>query len=531
MTDPPARPRSVATRLLGRTVLVVISSAVLVASEIAARVVDGYRLTSLRLEASRDRERHPASTPDAGPQKWIGDYDALPYVKKVPVAAGVDPAWFAVPMAPLADLQPAADLVARMDRYKSGNDERANYEWNLKNVSGVVCRGEHPAFADLFKQLDNAFVFDPTDGSEEPPYRFLQHAQYSSQRQTNNFGWRGPDVALTKPADTIRLAFVGSSTTIGNHGFPYSYPEQVAFFLNRWTAARHPGISIDVINAGREGINSRSLPEVVRQEILPVEPDLVYYDYDGANQFWPGNFVMTPVAGLKPLTEPRPGWFASHSAVGARIGSVLGRTTGRGSEPPKPHLDLQWPADLDERDPNLSHPQLPVDLPQLLSDLEATRTALVPGGTELVVTSIGWLVYPGMALDPDRDAAILNTINTTYWPFSYAHIRRYLDFKTRVLRKYAAAHQLVFVDAAGSFPRDPRLFDDAIHTTRAGTRLQAWLVFNSLVPIIERRLAAQQWPRPATLRLSKHPAFNGRRLVPISQVRAACGNPGPSTHE
>jgi hypothetical protein len=122
-------------------------------------------------------------------------------------------------------------------------------------------------------------------------------------------------------------------------------------------------------------------------------------------------------------------------------------------------------------------------------------------------------------------------INTTYWPYSYAHIRRYLDFKTRALRKYAAAHQLDFVDVADSFPRDPRLFADAIHPTRAGTRLQAWMVFNALVPIVERGIAAGQWPRPATLHLSRHPAFPGRRLVPIAQVRAGCGNPGSSKHE
>jgi hypothetical protein len=122
-------------------------------------------------------------------------------------------------------------------------------------------------------------------------------------------------------------------------------------------------------------------------------------------------------------------------------------------------------------------------------------------------------------------------IDTAYWPFSYAHIGRYLDFKTRALRKDASAHQVAFVDVADSFPRDPRVFDDPIHQTRSGLRLQAWRVFNSLVPMVERRLAAHQWPRPATLRLVRHPAFNGRRLLPIAQVRPAYGTPDPSKHE
>lgn len=518
-------------RILGLVIVLVITGAALLAAEIAARIVDGYRLTTIRLEASHDRRPRTAPRGEGGAQKWNGDYDALPYAQKLPVAAGVDLGWFSEPLPAYDDLTTDPELVARTARYKAGFDERLNYEWNLEEVRAVVCRGDHPAFTDLFKQLDDAYMFDPIDGSDEPPYRFLQHARYSTHRQTNNFGWRGPDTPLTKPANTIRIAFVGASTTVGNHGFPYSYPEEIGFWLTRWAAARHPGIGIEVINAGREGINSRSMPAIVRQELRPVEPDLVYYDYDGANQFWPGNFVTTPVANFHRSEPPRAGWFATYSAVGARIGSVLRRAMTRGSEPPKPPLDLMWPPDLDERDPNLAHPQLPVDLPRLLSDVEATRQELVRNGSDLVVTTIGWLVYPGMVLDPDRDAAILNTINTTYWPFSYAHIRRYLDVKTRAIRKYAAAHQLGFVDAADSFPRDPRLFDDPIHLTRAGMRLQAWMVFNSLVPIIERRLAARQWPRLATLHLSKHPAFNGRRLVPIAQVREACGNPGPSKHE
>ena len=528
----PAEPApSSARRLIGIAVVLVITGAAVIAAEIAARLVDGYRLTTMRLDASRAPRPRIVPKIDPGAQKWNADYDALSYAQKVPVARGVDERWFSEPLPAYDDLKPDAELVERMDRYKGGIDERANYEWNLRYLSGVLCRGERPDVATAINQFADVFGFDPPEESEEPPYRFLQHARYSIHRQTNNFGWRSPDIALTKPANTIRIAFVGGSTTIGNHGFPYSYPEQIGFWLTRWAAVRHPGLSIEVINAGREGINSRSLPAIVRQEVLPVEPDLVYYDYDGANQFWPGNFVMTPVANLHPSTEPRPGWFATHSAVGARIGSVLRRTIARGSEPPKPHLDLVWPADLDERDPDLSHPQLPINLPQLLSDLEATRNALTPNGSQMVVASIGWLVYPGMVLDADRDAAILTMINTTYWPFSYAHIRRYLDFKTRALRKYAAIHQLDFVDMADSFPRDPRLFEDAIHPTRAGTRLQAWMVFNTLVPIIERHLAAHQWPRPATLHLASHPAFGGRRLVPIAQLRAACATPGRSQHE
>jgi hypothetical protein len=144
-----------------------------------------------------------------------------------------------------------------------------------------------------------------------------------------------------------------------------------------------------------------------------------------------------------------------------------------------------------------------------------------------VMTSFEWLVYPGMTLDPQRDAFLFDYLNTKYWPFSYAHMRRLLDFQNRVFRKFASVHGLDFIDIAGAYPRDPRLFDDAIHMTRAGAYLQAWIVFNGLVPVIERHLASHEWPRPDRHVLAHHPAFGERRLVPMTGIRAACASEQP----
>jgi len=51
------------------------------------------------------------------------------------------------------------------------------------------------------------------------------------------------------------------------------------------------------------------------------------------------------------------------------------------------------------------------------------------------------------------------------------------------------------------------------------------VVFNGLVPIIERRLASHEWPRPARHILARHPAFSGRRKVLRSEILAACDPP------
>jgi hypothetical protein len=515
-----------ARRTFGAIVVVVCSGMALGAAELAARIVDGYRLTSLRLEPVDGR--HPRAEPKLrlASKKWVGESDALPFVRDMPVAGGVDRDWFASPLPERHLVEPDPELAARMARYKGGADERANYEWNWQEVLAAVCRGEHADSSGILRQFADFFVFTPTDGSSEPPFRYLQHAAYTSGLKTNAFGWRGPEIPLTKSSGTIRIAFVGASSTGGPHGEPYAYPELVGLWLNRWASARHPGISFEIINAARDGVHSHSLPAVVRQELLPMEPDLVYYDYDGGNQFWPGDFVMTTLSPRprQTATESADGLLRCCSVVARRLARVLRGAIDSGAEPVKPPLDVQWPRDLDERDPDLAYPHLPLQLPQLLSDMDTAQREVADQGGVIAFASIASLVYPGMVLDPVGDRPTLTLLNTGYWPFTYGHIRRYLDFRTRVLRKYAAAHGLDFVDESSLFPRDARLFTDLVHLTRAGIHLQAWIVFNGIVPIIEPRLASREWPRPASRSLSAHPAFPGqRRLVSIATVRDACG--------
>jgi hypothetical protein len=525
MPDEASPRKPVAPRWLLRIVLVVAVTVIaLGGAEVITRIIDGYRLTSPRLVLSRNPLPPPESARRAESQKWWGRADAWPFVEKLPTAAGVDRSWFQAnpPERPLREPDP--DLAARARRYPRISLE-ANYEWNRNLVARAICRG-YDGYEVTFSQLEDLYVFDPTDGSELPTFRFLRNASYPSYLHTNNFGWRGRDIALNKPPRTIRIAFVGASTTVGFHAESYSYPELVGLWLERWAGARHPELSIDVINAGREAVNSRSLQAIVRQELIPVEPDLVVY-YEGANQFWPADFVGTPLPLRSRVSGLARGLLASYSAVGRRLENAVARAIEPGAEPVKPPMIVTWPHDLDEHDPDLAYSGLPLQLPRILADLETMRRELDVEGSRLMLTSFEWLVYPGMTLDSQRDAVLFAYLNKKYWPFSYAHMRRFLDFQNRVFRKYAAQHALEFIDVAGAYPPEPRLFDDAIHMTRAGMHLQAWIVFNGLVPVIERRLASREWPRPARRTLAAHPAFGDRRLVPITDLRAACGT---STH-
>jgi hypothetical protein len=485
-------------------------------AEIAARWWSGYGWHS-QLRVLRTVEQKLPSRS----AKWVRPDEASFYVERLPVAAGVERKWFSLePALRQAPLEPALDR-----RYwaHAGFELPSEYEWNRRYVVNALC-GESAAPLPIFSHVDDLFVFDPVDGQQHPAFRFLRSTHYPSGLLTNNFGWRGPDVALNKPAATIRIAFVGASTTIDPHGDRFSYPEYVGRWLQQWQRARAESLTFETINAGREGVASDSIAAIVATELVPVRPDLVVY-YEGSNQFWPADFIPSALPPRPTQLSKRLPWIDEHSAIAVQLRGLWNKLH-EGREPAKPSLTVAWPQSLDELDPPLDDPRLPVQLPVILRDLEKMRAALAAYGGTLMPSSFVWLVHDGLVLDRQRDAGLYSYLNESFWPFGYAHMRRLVDFENRVFRKYARAHALPFNDLASAYPADPRLFLDAIHMTPAGIKLKAWLVFQQLVPELERRIAAGTLPLADPGGRTAHPAFprGAAPLVRLDDLRRSCAS-------
>ncbi len=487
------------------------------AAEAIARVADGYAVASLPLVAVRS----PISQV-SDHAKWLDPQQARVYAADVRLADGVDAGWFALnpETPPPTPVDP--DLNRRYWR-AHGHELPAVYEWNQHFISAVLCNGDdssHPYLAGELQALDDMYVFTSKGGSLFPTYRFLRNAHYPSGLRTNSFGWRGPDIPFNKPPGRIRIAFVGASTTVDAHGDPFSYPEYIGRWLREWAATRHPSVSFDIANAGREGILSNSIAAVVRDELLPVRPDLVVY-YEGTNQFWPADFTPRPVVRALRALAPAV-TLTRYSALAVRWRERLERP-GTGQEPHKPAIAVAWPTDLDEFDPPLTDPRLPVQLPTILKDLDRIRHDLAAVDATLMPSSFVWLVEPDLAMKPDRDALILRELNDRYWPFSYAHIRRFVDFENRVFRKYARTYALPFNDLDAEYPRDPRLFVDTVHMTPAGVKLKAWIVFQHVVAAIEPQLRAHRLPHATGEPLTTPDWVNTpRHLEAIAALKARC---------
>jgi hypothetical protein len=493
-------------------VVAVATAAALAGCEMALRKFDGYSLRSVRLV------RRVAASP-------VTDTVLVhQYVDGAGVSPGVDRAWF--------DLDPdvASGAQADVDRdlldiyTRHGNNLRAIYEWNTEYLHWLACvepqtfEAEYPALGDLF-------VFSPPSGTRFPIYRFLRNARYPDGLVTNSFGWRGPEPSVHKADDVVRIVFVGASTTVNPHTDRFSYPEYIGRWLNHWAAVQHLGVRFDVLNAAREGIDSRSIAVVFSEEVAPLDPDLVVY-YEGSNQFWPVEFSPWP-GGTRPKA-PRvrvhaPSRLEQYSATAVRLRSVVDRTI-RSEEPAKPSLPVRWPPVVDEYDPDLESGSLPLSLPIILQNLDAIRGALEPRGGVLALSSFVWCVYDGMKLNVADSRSLFDYLNVTFWPFTYRHMRRFIDFQNRVFKKYAHSRDIPFLDVAARVPMDPRLFGDAIHLHTAGVKLMAWSSFQELQPIVAAKILDGAWPRRSTMRVERHPVFATptRTVMPASAFRGPC---------
>lgn len=481
----------------------------LLAGEVAIRTLDGYSLA--RFELLRTAPPRSPALQSARVRR---------HMEEIPLAEGVDPEWFSLDPPPLENRGPTPPELRQLsDEIESWRVKREFLQvFNSKFAESVFC-GWYREIAFQFPGF--AFVYDPPDGSPFPRFRHYPSVTTPLGLVTNRWGWRGPDIEVQKPDDVIRIAFIGASTTVNSHSAPFSYPEFVGHWLNRWAAAAGYEVRFEALNLGRAGIDSRSIAAVVHQELLPVEPDLVVY-YEGSNDFRSVRKLVESKASMDspqaPKTHLESTEEAKHSALLLRLHySLGGRTSNRAGEPPRPSYRLKWPQDLDEMRPDLARRDLPLTLSTQIRDFDSIRAELDAIGADLVMSSFFWLVSDGLVLDRKRHRRIYDQLNGPYWPLSYRDLRRFIDFQNRVYRRYAETRGLGFIDFAASYPQDPEISNDAVHKTPEGVRLHAWIALQALVPLVRDRLEAGSLPRPDRDALGQHPAFPMEiRRMPIT---------------
>ena len=409
---------------------------------------------------------------------------AKSYVDALPVADGAQRGWFALSPAPL----PKPPLPPELVPLTALNTSEVFKQWNTRLIQERVCGGD-----PLFEKFPGfAFSFEPEDGSSHPPYRYLPGIATQFGLVTNRFGFRGHEIDADKPMRTVRIAFVGASTTVGSHSQPFSYPELMEPWLNAWAMQAAPGVRFETINAGREGIVSPDIASIVRHEVVPLEPDVVVY-LEGSNQFLPRELVQStsgPIVVPQKVESSFDVPWTRRSALMRHVEITARRFgLGAGTEPRKPGHRVRWPASASPDDS-----KLPLQLPQIMHDLDDIRSALKPVDATLVLSSFIWMVKDGLVVNRAIHEYYYQNVNVRFWPLTYAELRQLADYQNQVFRAYAKSRGIPFIDPASVYPLDLALFGDPVHMSADGDRLRAWVMFQELVPILGEQIRSGRLP-------------------------------------
>ncbi len=494
----------------------IITFAMGIFGEVVVRQIDGYALMSPTLTRSLTFKRKQLPEVDTNS---TGKFTLKDFVTGYQSSTSVDISWIHIDPPLRTKMKPPQNFVERSS--VANGDPTVNYLWNDYLVKEVL-KGRKDWGNFRFAETtfpDPIFVYPASWKTMFPRYRYPTNVTLPSGIQTNQFGWRGGSIDLQKPKKTIRIACVGASTTVSGHGYNYSYPEFLEHWLNLWKDQKGYNFKFEVINAGREGINSTDIAAVVKYEILPLDVDYVVY-YEGSNQFntpsmvkYPSDVIFgNPPAGLIPnmaeIQSTDRTWLdrmADYSAIIARVRTVVESQTLSGVEPHKPSQTFFLPDGVDELSPDVKKLGAALNLGIILSDLDEIKMEVEKTGAKMIMTTFKWLVFDGMVLDPVKYRGLYIYLNRIFWPMSYKNMERMALFQNRVFKKWSQENGLDLVEVAEKIPQEPDLFIDAIHNTQLGIKVRGWTVFEGLIPILERDIKEGILPRLPKNRLHQHP--------------------------
>lgn len=495
------RSSSIKSTVIGIVVVIVTTLLCLLAGEVLLRLTDGWSLKHYRLVTTPERQLTLIQR-SAAPDTWS---IAQRHLEKLPLAAGVELSWFnKSPADPAVARQPVdPKRLARHIEYLARDlyGPQANYVWNRRFVENNTT----PSWQHYFRSMPISLeVFEPSTASERPVYRFPPREKLPSGMLTNHHGWRGDELQHTEDHRRVLLAFVGASTTQDPPSARFSHPELVGFWLNHWAKAANIPLRFDVINAGREGINSQDIAEIVVQEIQPLQPDFIIY-MEGANQTYSYRDLVRMADGgpIPPQPKIPPSLLdslARCSAIAARIQRAV-RENARGlTEPLKPTATISRERLTTDPVRSDNYRGLPLSLDVICSDLDRINRIADACEGRLFVSSFTWFDLRGVPLDPRRHQHIYSQLNSNSWPLSNADWHELMEYQNEVFAAWCAAKGAGFLDVARHLPRDPDLFIDPIHVNEEGVRVRAWIVFNLLQPRIMEAHLAGRLPRTATPR-------------------------------
>jgi hypothetical protein len=294
----------------------------------------------------------------------------------------------------------------------------------------------------------------------------------------NQYGFRGPDIALVAPAGCARIMVLGASETFGLYESPgMEYPAQLQSLLR-------PTGCFEVVNTAVAGLTLRGLEVLWANWASRFKPDVVIL-YPTPAFYLANNPPGYPKPSSTTATAEAPPWWTPRLMQRAHDVIHIPEFIQR-------HRDAAHLAALRAGQPaGWAFPGVPDDrLQQFHDDLDRLVGAIaVTGALPVLVTHAN--AFGPVLSQADKDD-LGNVLGFT--PRASEGIWR--DFEARTAEatvEVAAARAVPVVDARNKLSGQRALFADATHFTDAGSRAMAGLLAEHIAhdPDIRRRLAGR----------------------------------------
>lgn len=305
--------------------------------------------------------------------------------------------------------------------------------------------------------LEEQYTVDPELNLRVPVAGFSR-----GRIKVNAMGFRGPEIAMPKPANTLRLAFLGASTTwcaeVSSNDLVW--PHLVATELSR----AFPTTRFDYVNAGVPGYTLESMQKSLERRVAALEPDVIVI-YEATNDLSGEMRRLAAARGIieseKFEVESWPGrysllWYLAEKNLRVLAAQRVARSTER---------RLQ----LDPRE--IGH-EYRTDLTHLIR--AAQRHA------KLVAVAT-FSVQPRRGQTEEQQMQASSSA-LFYMPFLHpdsiiAAYERYNE----IIREVAQQTSALLIEGEHDIPGDAVHFTDTVHFTDAGSRAMASRISSALI--------------------------------------------------
>jgi len=280
---------------------------------------------------------------------------------------------------------------------------------------------------------------------------------------TNSLGFRGPEIQVPKPAGTIRIAFLGASTTwcaeVSSNEM--AWPHIATEGLRR----AFPGTAFDYVNGAVPGYVVSSSLKNLQHRVAPLQPDVIVI-YHATNDL---SVELRELAAAKGVTrtaqvEP-PSWLANHFLLWNLAEKNL----------------RVWVA---QRKAEAKVGRLEIDAPSLGERFRRDLTELVRASQQHArLVAVATFSTQLRAGETPEEQIRASASALYYMPFMtpsglLASYARY----NQIIREVAASTGAVLVDNENDIPGDPQHFTDTVHFADAGSKAMADRVSRTLAP-------------------------------------------------